>query len=100
VWSLSRTLVSNTDAKRVFSLARDDDREALSDAGVLACSVVSSTTGRVHGALVVQHIDLDRLTTTAEAALLFLSKELAIILDRHRMPERTGDSELQERRAS
>jgi hypothetical protein len=100
VWSLSRALVSNTDGRHVFSIAREADREALKDAGVLACSVVSSLTGRVHGALVVQHIDLDRLTPAAETALLFLSRELATSLDRNRMPERTGDSEFGQRRAS
>jgi hypothetical protein len=100
VWSLPRTLVSNDDARRVFCIVRDADRCALQDTGVLACSVISPASDRLHGVLAVQHLDLDRIATTGETALLFLSLELATALDRHRLAEWTADSEFTQRRAS
>ncbi len=67
---------------RILSIACDADRPALNGAGLLAGAVPSLRSHGLHGVLVVQHLDRDRLST-APVALSVLCQQLALALDRH-----------------
>ncbi|HEX2839980.1 hypothetical protein [Hyphomicrobium sp.] len=70
-----------TGPHRVLSIACDADRPALNGAGLLAGPVPSSRSHGLHGVLVVQHIDRDRLST-GPIAVSILCQQLALTLDR------------------
>lgn len=66
---------------RILSIACDADRPALNGAGLLAGAVPSSRSQGLHGVLVVQHLDRDRLST-GPIAVSVLCQQLALALDR------------------
>jgi len=83
-----RALLSTIRDGQVLSLARQSHRALLRDTGLLACAVTSAGSARVHGLLVVQHMDRDHFTATSEVALILLSRELANVLDRRDVDDR------------